>query len=433
MGKMSKFLSPEQTPPLSQFAEVRSTTVKLVSSLEPEDTGLQSMPDVSPPKWHLAHSTWFFEKFILQPYQTNYREFHKGFDYCFNSYYKTVGSHLPRSQRGSLSRPTLKEVLSYREYVEAALQSLILNSKPEILREVSPVLTLGIHHEQQHQELLLMDIQHILFSNPLRPRYHRVGFEVAPEEPLPLRWFEYPDGLFEIGFAGSEFSFDNERPRHRIYLEPYCLASRLVTCGEFVAFIEDHGYERPELWLSDGWDRVESSGWNAPLYWEKKNGAWWHFTLAGWQKIQRNRPVSHISYYEADAFARWVGKRLPTEAEWEVAAAEISPEGNFLESGDLQPLPPHPCPSPLVGERGNMKQLFGDVWEWTASPYTPYPRFKANPGALGEYNGKFMCNQMVLRGGSCFTPADHIRATYRNFYPPHCRWQMAGFRLAGDC
>lgn len=410
-----------------KVSETRRTTVGLIAPLNPEDTAVQSMPDVSPPQWHLAHTTWFFENFLLKPRLKNYRVFRENYAYLFNSYYKTVGRHVPRDQRGASSTATLAEILEYRNYVERNIELLLSEIPPETRQEIGQLLTLGIHHEQQHQELLLMDIHHILFSHPRRPTYQMIDRPPLREEVQASTWVTYPGGLVEIGFNGSGFCFDNETPRHRTFLEPYRLASRLVTCGEFIHFIEDNGYSRPELWLSDGWDRVEQSAWNAPLYWEKKGDEWWHFTLAGMQKILPNRPLSHVSYYEADAFARWAGKRLPTEAEWETAASGIKPEGNLLESGNLQTVEL----SPRVG--GDWpQQLFGDVWEWTASPYTSYPRYRPLAGPLGEYNGKFMCNQMVLRGGSCFTPTDHIRATYRNFYPPHCQWQMAGIRLAGD-
>jgi ergothioneine biosynthesis protein EgtB len=428
---------------LQNYFKIRRTSEMICQPLKIDDYVIQSMPDVSPPKWHLAHTSWFFETFILIPHLKGYRPFHPQFGYIFNSYYKALGNHHPRLQRGLLSRPTVEEVYQYRSFVDEAIQKLIENSSDKIFQETRFPLILGFNHEQQHQELLLTDIKHIFFSNPLRPCY----LESDPPLPNPLppgergnksvKWIEYPEGIRQIGFEGEskEFCFDNERPRHRVFLEKYCLASRLVTNGEFLEFIQDRGYQNPLLWLSDGWDAVQQNLWEAPLYWEKREGEWWMMTLSGMRPVDPEEPVCHISYYEADAYSRWMGKRLPTEAEWENAAREVPICGNLFESGKLHP---SVSPSPIQGEGAKKEeekipaQLFGDVWEWTQSPYMPYPRFKPTSGYFAEYNGKFMCNQMVLRGGSCFTPTNHIRATYRNFFPPQARWQCTGLRLAED-
>ncbi|HEX5034034.1 MAG TPA: ergothioneine biosynthesis protein EgtB [bacterium] len=406
-----------------QFREIRRTTLEICEPLEPDDYGIQSMADVSPPKWHLAHSTWFFETFLLQPHLKDYRTYSPAFAYLFNSYYKSLGDHQPRPERGLLSRPTLREVLQYRTYVDDCMEKLFEKSAKSFEAKLRFPLLLGCHHEQQHQELLLMDILHNFFSNPLRPVYRE-----PPERNLKpaggLKWKEYAEGLREIGFAGTDFAYDNEGPRHRVFLEAFRLASRPVTQGEFLEFIGDGGYSRPALWLSDGWDRIQAEGWRAPLYWEKVNGAWHTMSLNGRIPLELAAPVSHLSYYEAEAYAHWAGKRLPTEAEWEVGAQDLAIEGNFLESGNLRPVP---APA---GE--NPAALFGDVWEWTASAYLPYPGFKPMAGNFAEYNGKFMVNQMVLRGGSCLTPQSHIRASYRNFFPPSARWACSGLRLAED-
>ncbi len=424
---------------ISDYQKVRSVTETICSPLAIEDHQIQSMPDVSPPKWHLAHTSWFFENFLLLPHLKNYRVFHPQYNFLFNSYYKTVGDHYPRSERGLLSRPTLQEVLEYRHYVDEKMGHLIQGTSD---KEILFLLTLGIQHEQQHQELLLTDIKHLFFTNPLRPIYHSRDLSEVDASSIPLQWVKYPEALYSIGHQGKGFGFDNETPLHQIFLPSFKIGSRLITNGEYLSFIEDRGYQTPQLWLSDGWDIVLENHWKAPLYWERKEAEWQQFTLAGTKPIQLSEPVCHVSYYEADAFARWAGKRLPTEAEWEVVAKDVPIDGNLYESGILEPQVAHPSPrppstllrtsSPSRGEGGRVVQIFGDVWEWTQSPYTPYPGFKPEQGSIGEYNGKFMCNQMVLRGGSCFTSLSHIRATYRNFFPPQARWQCTGIRLAED-
>jgi ergothioneine biosynthesis protein EgtB len=416
-----------------QYRDVRGRTERLCAPLHIEDFGVQSMPDASPTKWHLAHTSWFFETFLLQPFASGYETFHPQFNYLFNSYYNQVGPRLSRPERGLLSRPTVREVFQYRAWVDAQIQRLSEASE-RLWQQIQPRLVLGLHHEQQHQELLLTDIKHVFACNPLRPRYKITpkGIDAPGSlEPsasiAPLRWHDFPAGLSWIGQSAQGFAFDNEQPRHRVFLEGYQLADRLTTCGEYLSFIEDHGYDRPELWLSDGWAARSRAGWQAPLYWEKRDGQWQHMTLSGMRPVCPAEPVAHVSYYEADAFARWAGCRLPTETEWERSAAEVSIAGNFVENDVL-----HPVPWTGLSEAGQPAQLFGDVWEWTASPYTAYPGFQRAADALGEYNGKFMCNQFVLRGGSCVSPMNHIRATYRNFFPPETRWQFSGIRLARD-
>jgi ergothioneine biosynthesis protein EgtB len=407
---------------LQQFCSVRQQTVDLCAPLTAEDMMVQSCPEASPAKWHLAHTTWFFETFILAEFLTGYRPFHPDFLWLFNSYYNAVSAQPLKKLRASFSRPGLEEILDYRRHVEAAMERLIADGLSE---EVERRLILGLHHEQQHQELLAYDIKNAFWSNPLHPAYKTGPLPDANQPLAPLNWISHQGGLVEIGCAGDGFSFDNEQPRHKHYLEPFALASRLVTCGEYLAFMRDGGYERPELWLSDGWETNKAQQWTAPLYWfQGESGDWQVYTLRGPMPLDQllNTPVVHISLYEADAFARWAGKRLPTEQEWEAAASNQAMTGNFLENGALHPLPATP------GE--GLQQIFGDVWEWTASAYLGYPGFAALPGALGEYNGKFMSNQMVLRGGSAVTPASHIRSTYRNFFSPATRWQFAGARLA---
>jgi ergothioneine biosynthesis protein EgtB len=378
------------------------------------------MPDASPAKWHLAHTSWFFEQFILQGHLPGYRSFHAGFEYLFNSYYQRVGPQQPRHLRGLLSRPTVEQIYRYREHVDEHMLRL-LQSEALLTGTLPGRIELGMHHEQQHQELLLTDIKHLLFSNPLRPAYRQQP-ETRPAPrpaPAPLSWREYTAGLHDIGAdAQRGFCFDNETPRHRCYTDAFALADRPVCNGEYREFVRDGGYQAPDLWLADGWPLAQQ--WQRPLYWSESLEA--EFTLDGMSELSAAAPVCHLSYYEADAYARWAGARLPTEAEWELAAAVEPLSGNFLDSGRLHP---HAAGAPS-------RQLFGDVWEWTASAYLPYPGFRPWPGAIGEYNGKFMANQFVLRGGSCATPRSHVRPSYRNFFYPSSRWQFAGMRLAKD-
>jgi len=390
-----------------RFAAVRAATRALTAGLTAEDQTIQSMPDVSPTKWHLGHTTWFFETFLLVPFLESYAVFDKRFGYLFNSYYESAGARHPRSERGLLSRPDVATVLAYREHVDRAMETLISGAPTDTWMKIRDLIELGLNHEEQHQELILMDIKHVFSVNPLNP----VFAATAPCHgtiSADANWIEYPGGLYEIGHEGAGFAFDNETPRHKIWLQPFAVMNRLLTCGEYLAFIADGGYSRPEFWLSDGWAMVQAEGWQAPLYWasdpiEDRT----IFTLGGLRRVEAAEPVCHVSYYEADAYARWAGKRLPSEAEWEVAAAR-------MQSG------------------AELKQMFGDAWQWTQSPYIPYPRFRPAAGAVGEYNGKFMSGQMVLRGGSPVTPRDHTRATYRNFFPPSARWAFSGIRLADD-
>ncbi|MBK1733007.1 ergothioneine biosynthesis protein EgtB [Thiococcus pfennigii] len=409
---------------LGDFRRIRAFSEQLCEPLAIEDYGLQTAVEASPPKWHLAHVSWFYETFLLRPFLHGYRVFHPRFDYLFNSYYEQTGSGFwPRPERGLLSRPTVAEVYDYRHHVDAAMARLIDDCPTADRATVTERLRIGLHHEQQHQELLLTDIKHHFAHNPLRPAYRADLPRAEPSAPEPLRWQAFEGGLIEIGAAGAGFAYDNERPRHRVHLEPFALAERPVNNAEWLEFIADGGYEDPALWLSDGWAEVRRRGWRAPLYWERQGEAWEMMTLAGMRPLDPAEPVCHLSYYEADAFATWAGKRLPSEAEWECAAGDQPVGGNFVETGTL-----HPRPAAGPG----LRQLFGDVWEWTASAYLGYPGYRAARGALGEYNGKFMCNQMVLRGGSCASARDHVRASYRNFFYPHERWQFMGLRLAGE-
>ena len=406
-----------------RYASVRAKSLALAAPLSAEDCAIQSMPDASPAKWHLAHTTWFFETFVLEP-QSGYRPFDARYRVLFNSYYRSVGERHPRPERGMLSRPGLAEILAYRRHVDTALLDLLASGR--LLAEAEDLLELGLNHEQQHQELILTDVKHLLSRNPAKPAYQK-QWPLTTISARKRGWIPCEAGLYEIGHSGTGFSFDNETPRHRVWLEAFCIATHPVTNGDFAEFIEDGGYRRPELWLSAGWDLVVSRGWQAPLYWERRDGEWHAFTLHGEVPIDPHAPVCHVSFYEAEAFARWANERLPTEAEWEIAAGSASREGNFLESGALHPLALREAP-----EDGAPSQVFGDVWEWTRSDYAPYPGFRPAAGAVGEYNGKFMSGQYVLRGGSCVTPASHIRASYRNFFPPEARWQFSGLRLARD-
>ena len=407
------------------YRRVRHQTEELARPITPEDAQIQTMPDVSPTKWHLGHTSWFFETFLLKK-SPGYEPRSPEFAVLFNSYYNLVGEQHPRPRRGMLSRPPLAEVLDYRHAIDAGIVALVDNAVPAELEQLADVVEIGLNHEEQHQELMLTDILHVYWSNAIRPVYHEAE-RVPLAEASPVRWHRFDEGLFRIGHEGSGFAFDNETPRHRVFVHAFQLASRLVTAGEYQQFIYDGGYRRPELWLSDGWAAVLENRWQAPLYWERRDGAWWSMTLAGMRPVEASRPVCHVSYYEADAYARWAGARLPTEAEWEVVAAEAPVSGNLRDSAAYMTQPPTPDAS-----SEHPQQLYGDVWEWTQSAYSAYPGFRPNPGALGEYNGKFMCNQIVLRGGSFATPRGHIRSTYRNFFQPYQRWQFSGVRLAKD-
>jgi ergothioneine biosynthesis protein EgtB len=382
------------------------------------------MPDVSPTKWHLAHTTWFFETFVLREHDPEYHLLDAMYPYLFNSYYIQAGDRYYRPDRGMLSRPTVREVLEYRAYVDEHMEKLLTALPEERVHDVGRVIRIGLNHEQQHQELLLTDVKNVLAKNPLQPVYARgsVGHAALPPS---LRWSSYEGGLVEVGYGGDGFSFDNEGPRHRQYVEPFEMASRPVTNREFMEFMDAGGYSNPTIWLSEGWSAVEQGGWSSPLYWQEVDGTWFSFTLSGFREVDPDEPVTHVSYFEADAYARWADGRLPTEFEWELSAGGCSIGGNFVEGGHF-----HPVPAPHTEER--LHQMYGDVWEWTRSQYSPYPGYLPEPGALGEYNGKFMCNQFVLRGGSCATSRSHVRATYRNFFHAAARWQFSGIRLARD-
>lgn len=408
---------------LARYRRVRAQSETLCAPLVAEDYCIQTMPDVSPPKWHLAHVTWFFEQFVLLPYLPGYQAHDPIYDYLFNSYYETHGTPFPRPQRGLLSRPTVEQVYAYRTHVDSAMHRLFQAGLPEQQPELAFRLELGINHEQQHQELLLTDIKHILAFNPMRPAYRPDGLRAAQPAP-PLGWVEFDGGVRAMGHEGDTFSYDNETPRHSVYVGDFALATRPVTNGEFLAFMDDGGYRRAELWLSDGWSTVRRERWSAPLYWEHVDGRWHYMTLAGMQPVDEHAALCHVSLYEADAYARWAGKRLPTEAEWETAAADQPIQGNLRDADPLHP--------GGADQQQPFAQLYGDVWEWTQSAYGPYPGFRPLAGSLGEYNGKFMSSQLVLRGGSIATPADHVRHTYRNFFYPRDRWQFTGIRLADD-
>ncbi len=400
------------------YGSVRDLSLELTRGLSAEDQAIQSMPDASPTKWHLAHTTWFFETFILTPHAPEYRVFDERYAYLFNSYYDSVGERHPRAERGLLTRPSLDEVHAYRAHVDAAMQALL--TRGDAAPAVRDLLELGLNHEQQHQELILMDIKHALSRNPLRPVFEAP--RPAGRGPqLPQTWTTFPGGLVEVGHHGAAFAFDNEGPRHKAWLDPYLIADPVVTCGDWLRFIDDGGYAKPRLWLSDGWAAARSQGWTAPLYWSQGERGWSVFTLTGSRAVDPAEPVVHVSFYEADAFARWAGRRLPTEQEWEIAARDAAAP----VSGRLHL---HPSPARTQG----LGQLSGENWQWTASAYRPYPRYRAADDPTGEYNGKFMSGQMVLRGGACVTPPGHSRVTYRNFFPPDARWAFSGLRLADD-
>jgi ergothioneine biosynthesis protein EgtB len=419
---------------IERYRRVRDFTARLCRDLQPEDYVVQSMPDVSPTKWHLAHTSWFFETFVVKAWMPRYRSEVPQYAYLFNSYYNAAGDMHRRDLRGLISRPTVAETYRFRESIDQCVAQL-LDADDALLAEIEPILTLGLNHEQQHQELLLTDIKHVLAQNPLYPVFR----DAAPETKIgvvpPQRFIEFAEAIVAIGHDGAGFSYDNEGPRHRALVPAFSLANRLITNGEYLAFMEAGGYTRPEFWLSLGWTTVNEQRWRAPHYWVERDGAWWNFTLSGFRPVDESEPVTHLSYFEADAYANWAGARLPTEFEWERAASDLPIAGNFVDDERFHPgaLPANGDGPPSGrSDAGALQQMFGDAWEWTRSAYLPYPGYRAGPGALGEYNGKFMCNQIVLRGGSCATSRDHIRATYRNFFQPEKRWQFTGLRLARD-
>lgn len=407
---------------LEHFKAIRAFSHFLTEPLEPEDFVIQSMESASPTKWHLAHTSWFYETFVLGKYKAGFESLHPQYAYFFNSYYLQTGVPFTRANRGLLSRPTVKEVFEYRAYVNEQMESFIEECDEDTWSQVAPIIEIGNHHEQQHQELILTDLKYLLAQNPLLPIYRERAIpEVAPVGEM--GWTSFEEGLVEIGNKGNEFTYDNEHPHHRTFVQDFELANRLVTNAEFMEFMEDGGYQKSPFWLDEGWTSVGKEGWEAPLYWFKRDGEWMQFTLSGARSVDPNEPVTHISYFEADAFARWKGVRLPTEQEWEHACNGLAVQGNFVDEKNF-----HPVPMNSVNE--GLSQMYGDVWEWTMSSYSPYPNYKPLPGALGEYNGKFMANQYVLRGGSCATSKSHIRKTYRNFFHTNARWQFSGIRLA---
>ncbi|MGZ4983375.1 MAG: ergothioneine biosynthesis protein EgtB [Chthoniobacterales bacterium] len=409
---------------IARFRKVRDFSTRLCRGLQPEDFVVQSMPDVSPTKWHLAHTTWFFETFVVKQWMPGYRPEIPEYAFLFNSYYNAAGTMHRRDLRGLISRPTVEETKRFRAQIDECVIDLLGKADQALLAEMEPIVILGIHHEQQHQELLVTDIKHVFAQNPLHPVFEKN--EIVSRAVSPMKFVEFDEATLMIGHDGSGFSYDNEGPQHRAFVLPFALASRPVTNGEYLAFIDAGGYTRSEFWLSLGWTTVQEQRWEAPLYWTRHDGQWWNFTLSGFRPVEESEPVTHLSYFEADAYANWDGARLPTEFEWERASGGIPIEGNFVDSSRF-----HPAPAAQPNE-SKLQQMFGDVWEWTRSSYSPYPGYRAAPGALGEYNGKFMCNQYVLRGGSCATSQDHMRATYRNFFQPEKRWQFTGLRLARD-
>jgi ergothioneine biosynthesis protein EgtB len=412
---------------IERYRRVRDFTARLCRNLQPEDYVVQSMPDVSPTKWHLAHTSWFFETFVVKVWMPRYRSEVPQYAYLFNSYYNAAGDMHRRDLRGLISRPTVAETYRFRESIDQSVTQLLNDADETLLAEIEPILILGLNHEQQHQELLLTDIKHVFAQNPLYPVFEEATPERESGHVAPQRFVEFDEATVSIGYDGHGFSYDNEGPRHRALVPPFSLSNRLITNGEYLAFMEAGGYTRPEFWLSLGWTTINEQRWRAPFYWVERDGTWWNFTLSGFRPVNEAEPVTHLSYFEADAYANWAGARLPTEFEWERAAADLPITGNFVDDQRF-----HPAAAPAPSGGSELQQMFGDVWEWTRSAYLPYPGYRAGPGALGEYNGKFMCNQMVLRGGSCATSRDHVRPTYRNFFQPEKRWQFTGIRLARD-
>ena len=409
----------------TQLLETRALSGAIAAPLSDEDQVVQAMEDASPTKWHLAHTTWFFETFVLNKFDEGYSVYDERFPFCFNSYYEAEGERHPRPKRGLLTRPSNAEVRGYRQHVDDGLRKFLSRNDNDLVRRAAELIELGIHHEQQHQELMLTDVLSLFAKEPLRPAYQEIG-ELVPGKTADLEWVAFEGGVVEVGHSGEGFAYDNEGPRHEVLLRPFELATRCVTNAEWLEFIDNGGYETPHLWLADGLACVREQNWRAPLYWEHGPEGWRQMGLHGLQPVDPAAPVSHVSYFEADAYARWAGKRLPSEFEWELASAGFDDTGRTLGHGALRPLP-------AESNGGTpLKQMFGDVWEWTHSPYMPYPGFKAAAGAVGEYNGKFMCNQFVLKGGSCATPDSHVRRSYRNFFYPHQRWQFSGLRLASD-
>lgn len=427
---------------LDRYQAVRAHTEAFCSPLAIEDYVVQSMADISPTKWHLAHTTWFWETFVLTPFLDGYALYDDRFPFLFNSYYVQAGERHCRAQRGYLSRPTVDEVKRYRAHVDAHMERLLDGLDEDAHRPLADTVEIGLHHEQQHQELMVTDLKHVFAVNPLRPAYDARP-HVQAGDPGPIDYVPFEGGIYHVGFAapegatvGERFHFDNEGPRHRVFLEPYALGGRLVTNGEFLAFMADGGYDRAELWLSMGFAHAQEHGWTEPFYWERRDGVWMHYTMHGFREVDPHEPVCHLSYFEADAYARWAGARLPTEFEWEAAARSLPVVGPFVDAGHLHPPAISDRVGGLVGGDGapadvpQLRQIYGSVWQWTSSSYGPYPGYRPVEGALGEYNGKFMCNQYVLRGGSCATSRSHIRPTYRNFFPPEATWQFTGLRLA---
>jgi len=445
----------QREPLIERYRRVRDFTARLCRNLQPEDYVVQSMPDVSPTKWHLAHTSWFFETFVVKIWMPRYRSEVPQYAYLFNSYYNAAGDMHRRDLRGLISRPTVAETYRFRDSIDQCVTKLIEEADEALLAEIEPILILGLHHERQHQELLVTDIKHVFAQNPLYPVFaeavvagvgdpgegsdgngqHRPGSTIpATTSVAPQHFIEFDEATVLIGHDGIGFSYDNEGPRHRALVPAFSLSNRLITNGEYLAFMEAGGYTRPEYWLSLGWTTINEQRWRAPMYWVERDGAWWNFTLSGFRPVDETEPVTHVSYFEADAYANWDGARLPTEFEWERAASGLPVAGNFVDDERFHPAPvvANEGGTPSGRDDTGLQQMFGDVWEWTRSAYLPYPGYRAGPGALGEYNGKFMCNQMVLRGGSCATSRDHIRPTYRNFFQPEKRWQFTGIRLARD-